>query len=226
CSCCLRHELAIKAMQQQMLDEVNSLRKLLQMQPFETIYSCFLSTPASTAASCPSVVAAPTRPALEFMPLRPTLGSMPPEILDRIVSFVSGVDILQLCHAVRDFKHISKAMFEFARALKKPPKPVDLWPRINVRHIRKWIAAAHLPALGAYSRILSKHGGYAIMDDSRGMGAVLIALPEARVDNNTRELNIADNFFSKMFTKKIIRELTVGMYWSERCKLTRRRATC
>ncbi|KAJ3236841.1 hypothetical protein HDU81_010307 [Chytriomyces hyalinus] len=221
CSCCQRHEITIQrqevviqALQQQMLGEVNSLRKRLQMQPLESIDSYLLSVPISTVVCSPMDKPDP--------PLKSTLECMPPEILDQIASSVSGQDIVQLCHAVPYFKYISKAMFDFAYPLKmhQPPRPVDLWPRLNMRCIGKWTLTSQLRQLETYSRILSKHGGYASLDDSCRVAVIVGALPtilEVWIDN-VKRLNLVDDYFGTMFsTKKAIKKLTLGIDYLNRC---------
>ncbi|KAJ3226073.1 hypothetical protein HDU78_010458, partial [Chytriomyces hyalinus] len=65
---------------------------------------------------------------------------MPLEILDRIASFVSGHDILQLCHAVPYYKYISKAMHDFSHAIERhiPPRPVLFWHgvKLPIHHLQ------------------------------------------------------------------------------------------
>ncbi|KAI8839098.1 hypothetical protein BJ741DRAFT_707042 [Chytriomyces cf. hyalinus JEL632] len=200
CPSCEQHMLTIKALQQQMLNEVNFCRILLQMPPFESIYSSFLSTPVTTAV----VDAVPSEPAI---PATLTLESMPPEILDQVASLVSGNDILQLCHAVRYYKYISKAMYAVACAYSKnnTSKPAELWPHIDMRHVHCLLISLrtrHL--LGGHSRIVSRHGGSAGIDESHGIEGVLSALPERIVVTvkNTHELNYTDEFIAAVFTAK------------------------
>ncbi|KAJ3398001.1 hypothetical protein HDU80_009385 [Chytriomyces hyalinus] len=212
CPSCQRHKLAIKALQQQMLAEVNSLRKLLQMPPFESVYSSFLSSPVTTAASS-SIDAVPSEPDI---PATPMLESMPPEILNQIASFVSSNDIIQLCHAVPYYKYISKAMYNVACAYSKKntSKPAQLWPHIDVRREDKRLTSPlthHL--LGGYSRILSRHGGSAGIDESHGTEGILRVLPERIVMslNRPRHLHHTEEFFAAVFTaKKTIVQLSFG----------------
>ncbi|KAI8819290.1 hypothetical protein BJ741DRAFT_684461 [Chytriomyces cf. hyalinus JEL632] len=84
-------------------------------------------TPVATAAF-PSIDTVPSKPAIYC---RDTLESMPPEILDRIVSFVSGSDIMQLCHAVRYCKNISKPMYEFGYPLARL-KNLSIFKVVNI----------------------------------------------------------------------------------------------
>ncbi|KAJ3252164.1 hypothetical protein HDU77_005278 [Chytriomyces hyalinus] len=223
CPCCQRHELA----QQRMLNEVNSLRRLLQMQSFES-----LSTPVSTPL-CSSIDNSPSRPAPESVPLRPTdesmpskpalaskpsktsFGSMPPEILDRIVSSVSGDDILQLCHAVRYFKYISAAMYAFARRPRayKALNPSDFWPHLDVRRFLNSTLKPRFLGLASYSRILSKHGGCAIISDHQNIVAVLEHLPESvhvLVEDKCSSQDMDDLFAVLYRAKKVIRKLELS----------------
>ncbi|KAI8820074.1 hypothetical protein BJ741DRAFT_672973 [Chytriomyces cf. hyalinus JEL632] len=135
-------------------------------------------SPATTAAD-PSIDIVPSVPAMHT---RRTLESMPPEILDRIVSFVSGNDILQLCHAVRYFKYISRAMFDFASLLKmdfdQRVEMFSFWPRLMLDGLPIPVPVSHLHVLQTYSSILPKHGGYASIDDSTGIELIISALPE------------------------------------------------
>ncbi|KAJ3408421.1 hypothetical protein HDU80_005742 [Chytriomyces hyalinus] len=50
---------------------------------------------------------------------------MPPEILDRIASFVDANSILNLCHSLLYFKYISKAMLDIADTLRLENKRFD-----------------------------------------------------------------------------------------------------
>ncbi|KAJ3255954.1 hypothetical protein HDU77_003453 [Chytriomyces hyalinus] len=215
CPCCQRHELA----QRRMLDEVNALRKQLQMQPFENICESFFAR--SPTAVCPSARIASSRP--DVMPSRRSLESMPPEVLDRIASFVSGDDIAQLCHAVRYFKYISKAMHDFALRLeiRTPPRPADLWPRMCMEPFRFFNSTPPiLRALGTYSRILSKHGGYASFDYYGAMYNEFDALPESLEVSIHDETDLPglDDFFSMICSaKKNIRKLTLGVVYLEYC---------
>ncbi|KAJ3245489.1 hypothetical protein HDU77_009440 [Chytriomyces hyalinus] len=182
CPCCLRHELAIQSLQQQMLNEVNSYRKLLQMPSLTSIDSSFvtlLKAPVSNTV-CPSI---DTVSSILAMPSKRTLESMPPEILDRIASFVrNGHNILKLSHAVRYYKYISKAMFD------------------------------------TYSNILYKHGGYASIDDSAGMQAILGALPEIFevVVNHPQLPADTDDFLDAICTtKRVLSKLSFGIDYFE-----------
>ncbi|KAI8820073.1 hypothetical protein BJ741DRAFT_639392 [Chytriomyces cf. hyalinus JEL632] len=225
CSSCQRHDLAIKelqltiqSLQQQIHDEFSSLRRLLQIQPLPITDSAFLSLPVSPTA-CPSMEPVPYTPAV---PSRPTFESMPHEILDQIASFVSGRDILQLSHAVRHYKYISKAMFDFARLLilNSPPSPVDFWPCFNVRPILDQISEEHLSILQTYSAVLSKHGGYARIVDPDGMVDLLCHLPKSLevLLGNVQRLNNTDNLFSAIFqAKKNITKLTLDVEYISRC---------
>ncbi|KAJ3240293.1 hypothetical protein HDU81_004208 [Chytriomyces hyalinus] len=213
-----------------MLDEVNSYRKLLQMPLLTRIESSFLTlskTPAPTAV-CPSI---DTVPSISALSSRRTLESMPAEILDRIPSYVSGDDILQLCHAVRYFKYISKAMFDFGCALPRdnPRRLVhfNFWPCVYLRQPPAPepfeqtlpVPISHLYALQKYSAILSKHGGYASIDDSTGL-AMLGALPESieLFVNHAKLTDGMDEFFAAVnFAKSNMRELTLGLDYFERC---------
>ncbi|KAI8823800.1 hypothetical protein BJ741DRAFT_634315 [Chytriomyces cf. hyalinus JEL632] len=186
-----------------MPNEVNSSCKLHQM-PRPKSVNRSLTAPSRTAPSM-SINSAPA------MPSRSTLESMPPEILDQIASLVSSGDIVRLCHAIRSFKYISQAMFDFARVLNKPLKPVDLWPRIKVRTNLYSIPPSTRHLLGMYSRILSKHGGYATVSKSFGVEAILGDLP-ATIEvlvNNSKSLSVTDEFFEAVHkAKKKIKELS------------------
>ncbi|KAJ3255955.1 hypothetical protein HDU77_003454 [Chytriomyces hyalinus] len=159
---------------------------------------------------------------------------MPPGILDQIASFVSGHDILQLCHAVRYFKYISKAMFDFGYPLRMriPHRLLSLnfWPCVNLRpqiqapyEATLPVPISHLNVLQNYSTILSKHSGYASIDDSTGI-TVLGALPE-EVEvfvNHAKQMDGMDEFFGALYNaKKIIREISLGVEYFDRCNSNR-----
>ncbi|KAI8820072.1 hypothetical protein BJ741DRAFT_639389 [Chytriomyces cf. hyalinus JEL632] len=112
---------------------------------------------------------------------------MPPESLDQVASLVSGNDILQLCHA------------------NNTSKPAELWPHIDMRHVHCLLISLrtrHL--LSGYSRIVSRHGGKAGIDESHGIEGVFSALSERIVVTvkNAHELNCTDEFFAAVFTAK------------------------
>ncbi|KAJ3266665.1 hypothetical protein HDU77_011414 [Chytriomyces hyalinus] len=145
---------------------------------------------------------------------------MPPEILDRIVSFVRGDDILRWCHAVPYFKYISKAMYDFGYPIRtryqRGTVHFNFWPCVNLRQPTHTpyeamlpVPLSHLHALQTYSAVLSKHGGYARIDDSTGI-TVLGAIPEnIEVWVHHAKLFLGtDKFFGALYNaKKNIREL-------------------
>ncbi|KAI8830672.1 hypothetical protein BJ741DRAFT_619533 [Chytriomyces cf. hyalinus JEL632] len=188
-----------------MLKELNTYQK--QLQILTSVNDLF----PSKTTPCPSANIVPAMPA---MPSGYTLESMPPEILDRIASFVSAShDILRLCHTVRYFKYISKAMFDFASAFKPPRKPVDLWPRIKVETVLYTIPPLKRQLLGAYSRILSKHGGSATIKKSFRVEAILGVLPQTVevLLNNSKDLPVLNRFLAAVGNaKKNVGELTFG----------------
>ncbi|KAJ3402767.1 hypothetical protein HDU80_004774 [Chytriomyces hyalinus] len=238
-----RHELTIQSLQrtiqslqQQMLDEANSYRKLLQMKPLSSVDSPFiapLKTRVSTSTTvCPSIEAAPSVPA---MCSRPILESMPPEILDRIAMFV-GRDILRLCHAVRYYKYISQAMFDYGREVKthdgepRVINEVDFWPYLYLRlpsaeepfERTPPVAISHLHALQNYSNIIARHGGHAMIDDLSGMETILGALPDNLevLVHHAKPSAGTDDFFGAMYkTKKNIWELSLEDDYFERCEI-------
>ncbi|KAJ3400403.1 hypothetical protein HDU80_006990 [Chytriomyces hyalinus] len=234
CSCCHRHELAIQSLQltiqtlqQQMLDDANSYRKLLQM-PLLTSISLAKTSVSSTAH--PSIDIVSSAPSV---PSRSRLESMLPEILDRIASFVTGASILQLCHAVRYYKYISQAMFDFAHPLptRNRPKPLDVsfWPCVFLGQSpavvpfeeAPRVPMSHLHVLQSFSSILNKHGGYASIDDSPGTDAFLGALPENVNLSVCHAMPAAgmDKFFSAVYNaKKIIRKLDFEVDYFDRCE--------
>ncbi|KAJ3378739.1 hypothetical protein HDU80_002708, partial [Chytriomyces hyalinus] len=164
------------------------------------------------------------------MPSKITLELMPPEILDRIVSFVRGDDILYWCHAVPYFKYISKAMYDFGYPIRtryqRGTVQFNFWPCVNLRQPKHTpyeailpVPLSHLHALQTHSAILSKHGGYASIDDSTGI-TVLGALPDdVEVFVNHAKLFLGtDEFFGALYdAKKNIRELYFGIEYFKRC---------
>ncbi|KAJ3381582.1 hypothetical protein HDU80_001748, partial [Chytriomyces hyalinus] len=121
------------------------------------------------------------------------------------------------------------AMFDFTRTLRtrNGPKPDDLWPGIDMDSI---LDSVLLPeptcwrrcALGAYSRILNKHGGYARIDDIFGMDIFLDFLPESLivVVDNARVSIFMDEFFSAtVSTKKTFRSLVFEEEYLSSCDL-------
>ncbi|KAJ3220912.1 hypothetical protein HDU81_011091, partial [Chytriomyces hyalinus] len=229
CACCQSHELTIQALKQQMLDDANSYRKLLQMPLLTSIESPLLTlskTPPSITAH-PSIDIVPSVPPV---PSKGTLEFMPPEVLDRIVSFVRGADIIQLCHAVPYYKYISKAIYDFGYPIRTRYEQRDVWsnfwPGVKMRQTAHTRAAMlpvpvpHLHELQIYSAILSKHSGYASIDDSTGI-TVLGALPDNVhvLVNHTMPSTGMDEFFAALYNaKKYIRTLTLGQDYFEQYK--------
>ncbi|KAJ3245487.1 hypothetical protein HDU77_009438 [Chytriomyces hyalinus] len=144
---------------------------------------------------------------------------------DKLFGAMGGDDILQLCHAVPYYKYISKAMHDFSHAIERhiPPRPVLFWPSIKVYSIRHLISKLthSRRALSTYSRILSKHGGCALINELFGTESILGALPEnieVSLEDATT-VNSTDNFFSTLFgAKKIVLDLSLGYDYIECCK--------
>ncbi|KAI8822812.1 hypothetical protein BJ741DRAFT_635166 [Chytriomyces cf. hyalinus JEL632] len=169
------------------LDEINFYRKLLQMSelPRSEAFSEFQSNDqvshTSTHLSLTPAASATTK-----------LESMPNEILDRIAALMDDKTIWQPSHAIRYYKYISTAMFGVMQLDEKGlRRPSGLWPALKWHNIgirtprpRKdgepisLFPLSHLHAVGTYSRILSKHGGYAEVQTWEGMETVVGALPE------------------------------------------------
>ncbi|KAJ3396350.1 hypothetical protein HDU80_009994 [Chytriomyces hyalinus] len=212
-----------------MLSDANSYRKLLQM-PLLTSIDGPVLTLSKAAVSLPISLSIDTAPSIPVMPSKRTLESMPPEILDRIVSFVRGDDILHWCHAVPYFKYISKAMYDFGYPIRSRYQQAlvqfSFWPCVNLQQPAHMpyeailpVPLSHLHALQTYSAVLSKHGGYARIDDSTGI-TVLGALPEhVEVWVHHAKLFLGtDEFFGALYNaKKSIRELYLGGEYFERC---------
>ncbi|KAJ3222730.1 hypothetical protein HDU78_011640, partial [Chytriomyces hyalinus] len=208
-----RHEPAIRPIQLQALDDIKAHRKMHRVPLPTRVNSSILSvskTPVSTTALMPIRTVTP-KPAMHC---RDTLESMPPEILDQIASFMSTHhDILHLCHAVRYFKYISDVMFNYAHEFKTPPRPADLWPRIKVQRGLYSLPPSTQQLLRAYSRILSKHGRCAAINNCHRVKAIFDVLPESlEVSiNNTKYWTDTNEFFGALYNaKKIIRELSFG----------------
>ncbi|KAJ3240265.1 hypothetical protein HDU78_002368 [Chytriomyces hyalinus] len=210
-----------------MLDEVNSLRKLLQMPLLPPVDSSFLQKKTTTCLSIDATTSMPAIPSI------PTLESLPPEILDQIASLVIGYDIVHLSHAVRYFKYISKAIFDFGQPLQTLTlyRQVKLftWPCVLLMQPTMGlpyestlpVPISQLRALHTYSKILNKHGGYAMIDDSVGTEAFLGALPEVVevLVTHTNSLNVTDQFFAALYNcKKVIKTLHLGDNYLEHCK--------
>ncbi|KAJ3221183.1 hypothetical protein HDU81_010827 [Chytriomyces hyalinus] len=157
CVCCQKHADYVQSLHQRALEELNFYRKLLQLDPL-TSMGAFES---STDAAVDEPTASP-----ESITRSAALGTMPAEILDRIVQFVDDESIMPLCHAMPYYKYISAAMFDFA--LRFPDEydtPSELWPDLflpriqNSESVLTDFQIQNVHAIGVYSRIVSKHGG-------------------------------------------------------------------
>ncbi|KAJ3219318.1 hypothetical protein HDU81_000362 [Chytriomyces hyalinus] len=108
--------------------------------------------------------------------------SMPPEIFDRIVSYVDHDSILRLCHSVPYYKYISKAMFEVSSVFPmEAAMPLNLWPVFKIlddEMHKPLIPLQHLYAVEVYSRVLSKHGGSAYIPCCVGINEFQHVLPD------------------------------------------------
>ncbi|KAJ3223745.1 hypothetical protein HDU78_011192, partial [Chytriomyces hyalinus] len=205
---------------------VNSICRIPQMPPLEIIASSFLTQPVSTA-SCVSTDSVLSKPVTAVIP---TLESMPPEILDLIASFVEGISILRLCHAVRYYKYISQAMFDigYPLTLQKSSKfaQLNFWPCAYLRKPSDGdvfatmpIPASHMHAFETYSNILSKHGGYASID-STSM-TMVGALPKNMVVDvgHATPSPATDKFFGALHNaKKNIWQLSLGYLYFTSCE--------
>ncbi|KAJ3236840.1 hypothetical protein HDU81_010306 [Chytriomyces hyalinus] len=218
CARCETHERTIQALQQQMIHQANSYRRLLQMPLLTGMDSAFLPKTPATTPVCKSI---------DTLPSKPTLESMPTEMLDRIASFVPRDSILQLCHAVPYYKYISTAMFDFAHPhkLRKQGKPLlfNVWPHLCLDDLpfesTLPVPISRLHALETYSNIVSKLGGHVVIEDLEGMEAILGALPE-RIDvvvqYHARQLKGTDKFFLALHNaNKVIKTLTLGCNYLE-----------
>ncbi|KAJ3229076.1 hypothetical protein HDU78_009269, partial [Chytriomyces hyalinus] len=162
-----------------MLGEINFYRKLLRLDPMSL--DAF-SPPPSQLTINPSFVSNTMMPTARFE-------SMPPEILDRIASFVDGDSIVQLCHSMPYFKYISKAMLDLANVFPEDfEQPEDIRPTFHmpsvvlIANLLWWeklvIPTRHLYTLGMYSRVIARHGSYASVHCAVGLDDVLGALPD------------------------------------------------
>ncbi|KAJ3047993.1 hypothetical protein HDU99_009303, partial [Rhizoclosmatium hyalinum] len=99
------------------LADINTLRCMLKAPPVKHIEHALL--PESPIISRLNYHVAVTSASG-----KPTLESMPDEVLDRIASFVDAGSIMKLSHAVRYYKYISTAMY----ALKEDYNADEDWP--------------------------------------------------------------------------------------------------
>ncbi|KAJ3219230.1 hypothetical protein HDU81_000370, partial [Chytriomyces hyalinus] len=163
-----------------MLGEINFYRKLLRLDPMSL--DDFSPPPSQLMTANSSIISNTMMPTARFE-------SMPPEILDRIASFVDGDSIVQLCHSMPYFKYISKAMLDLANVFPEDfEQPEDLWPTfhmpsvVQIANLLWWeklvIPTRHLYTLGMYSRAIAKHGSYASVHCAVGLDDVLGALPD------------------------------------------------
>ncbi|KAI8826307.1 hypothetical protein BJ741DRAFT_671479 [Chytriomyces cf. hyalinus JEL632] len=115
---------------------------------------------------------------------------MPPELLDRIAAHVDGDSIRYLTHAAPYFKYISSAMFGVMQLVEEDDQYLGssyYWPGLKLDDIGidtpppgggNLYPHSHLNAIESYSRILSKHGGYAEVIAKEGMGIMVYFLPK------------------------------------------------
>ncbi|KAJ3221981.1 hypothetical protein HDU78_000232, partial [Chytriomyces hyalinus] len=121
--------------------------------------------------------------------------SMPAEVLDSIASYVKGENLLRLSSSVPYYKYISEAIsnLRFDAATARSPRktylssvetvwPNFVWPNEIRQRNRQSYQRVALPihklhAAAVYSRILSKHGGSAHIDNWEGIENIFGALP-------------------------------------------------
>ncbi|KAI9353549.1 hypothetical protein BDR26DRAFT_848774 [Obelidium mucronatum] len=103
---------------------------------------------------------------------RPFIGSLPPEILDRIVTYMDSANIMTLCHAVPSLKYISQAIFDVGTAFDMDIEylfPEFWFPirfKVNTDIQRGEIPGAPLELVGddrekvaLLARLVTRHGG-------------------------------------------------------------------
>ncbi|KAI8835356.1 hypothetical protein BJ741DRAFT_607740, partial [Chytriomyces cf. hyalinus JEL632] len=174
CACCLRHAVHIHSLHQRAINELNLYRKLLQMDPLTSVDESFAD----------HAIVKPT-PYLGSSPCSAAFQTMPVEILEHIVQYVGADSILPLCHALPNYKHVSTAMFDFAnRFPNEKYTPSKLWPDMyfpkfkNTETNMTEFPIQHMHAVGAYARIISKHGGNVFVPCSKNVFNYLGALPD------------------------------------------------
>ncbi|KAJ3021981.1 UNVERIFIED_CONTAM: hypothetical protein HDU68_009362, partial [Siphonaria sp. JEL0065] len=103
CLCC-QHA---TTKQQLMLEEINTYRKLFRQPPISESDVGSITGPLKPLLHIPkgSTVREPY-----------TLQTLPPEVLDNIFSFIRTGPIFPICHSIRQFKYISKAIHDVAIA--------------------------------------------------------------------------------------------------------------
>ncbi|KAI8820903.1 hypothetical protein BJ741DRAFT_681182 [Chytriomyces cf. hyalinus JEL632] len=122
CSCCQAHEQRIQWLHDKVLDEINVYRKILRMNALKS-----LDTFSQREYK--------RRHSQHLIPSTTSIQSMPPEVLDRIASYVQGENLLQLCSSVPYYKYISKAIlnlrFDSATARSPRSARIDNWEGIE-----------------------------------------------------------------------------------------------
>ncbi|KAJ3070529.1 hypothetical protein HDU98_006479 [Podochytrium sp. JEL0797] len=119
CFCCQQAYERIEKLKQDSLEEINVYRKLLRLPSLSSAQ--FRSTSDQHRPSSTVQITGP-----------PSLTSLPPEILDRIVSFIDSDSIMQFCHSMPQLSHISKAIFEVGSAFPGfYSGPTLLWPDLE-----------------------------------------------------------------------------------------------
>ncbi|ORY53413.1 hypothetical protein BCR33DRAFT_760870 [Rhizoclosmatium globosum] len=118
CECCVRMTAQFERWKQETLDEVNVYRKLLRLPLLSELalsQPCTLSTTTATTAT-------PRTSTLSIQ-------SLPPEILDRIVSYTDASSIIPLCHCLPQYLPLSKAIYDVGTAFPGfYSGPTLLWP--------------------------------------------------------------------------------------------------
>ncbi|KAJ3248406.1 hypothetical protein HDU78_000568 [Chytriomyces hyalinus] len=167
CACCE----GLTSIHEEVLYEMNLYRKLLRMDPlqsitaFETKKTKSPNTAADTALDSMSVQASHV-----------SLSSMPSEILDLILCYMDANSIMNACHSLPYYKHISHAMHSMALMFPTHYRnPSKLWPDFELPMAEvidsdetdsddglftlTEIPSNSLHAIHGYGRLISKYGG-------------------------------------------------------------------
>ncbi|KAJ3296554.1 hypothetical protein HDU79_006391 [Rhizoclosmatium sp. JEL0117] len=120
CSCCIKSANTIDGLKGEIgvlnaqlraaLEEINHFRKLLDMAPLQTIQVSSSSITTYTLKKRETV----------------GLATLPPEILNHIVTLMDSKYIMPFCQAVPQLKHISQAIYDVGKAFKM--KLNMIWP--------------------------------------------------------------------------------------------------
>ncbi|ORY53459.1 hypothetical protein BCR33DRAFT_955 [Rhizoclosmatium globosum] len=150
------------------LADINILRCLLKAPPVHRVEDALLPE-SSTRAKCAMLPSYTTS--------KPSLESLPGEILDKIASYIDRRSVKKLAHAVPYYKYISTAMF----ALVGYPSVNSSWPHFQLPEFRVSVQdydispSDQIFKVYTYCRVLQRNQGVVLLNVYPGLDLTYLA---------------------------------------------------